>query len=78
MCDVKSATKTIEQHFAETYSIFHMSPKAFKKFHRAYTGDDVSNDDLFEARILLVKMLLNTLISDCEVILDGYKKERDF
>lgn len=73
--DYRQATKTIETHFQETYAIFHMSVKAFKKFYFAYTGDSVKDDEILEARLLLVKMLLDTLIKDCEVVLNEQAKE---
>lgn len=73
--DFKQATKTIENHFHETYAIFHMPVRAFKKFYLAYTGDSVKDDELLEARLLLVKMLLDTLIKDCEVVLSETSKE---
>lgn len=72
--DYRQATKTIETHFHETYAIFHMPVKAFKKFYLAYTGDSVKDDEILEARLLLVKMLLDTLIKDCEVVLNEQAK----
>lgn len=74
MVDCKTVSSQIEKHFGEVYAIWHMSEKHFKKFYSAYMGESLTDSDIFEARLLIVNMLLGTLKTDCEVILDEYKR----
>lgn len=73
----KAQVQRIEKHFAECYAIWHMGEKPFKKFYSAYMGESLNNEEIYEARLLLVKMLLQTLLNDCEVVLDEIKNERE-
>lgn len=74
---VTDSAVQLDNHFSNTVAIWRMDIKHFKKFYRSYTGETLSDDlvEIYEARLLIVKMLLQTLVSDCEVVLDEIKKE---
>ena len=72
--DYKEASATLSAHFKETFAIWHMADKHFKKFYKTYMGESLADDEVFEARILLVKMILDTMLTDCEVIVNEIKK----
>lgn len=68
----------IETHFGEIYSIWHMDEKRFKRFCKAYMGDDIKDDtDLFESRVLIVNMLIGVLKNDMEVVINEIRKKED-
>jgi hypothetical protein len=68
------AEKLIKKRFEETYAIMNMPDKVYKKFHEKYMGETITDEEVFEARLLIVKMCLNTLVDDCEVVLDEIRK----
>lgn len=71
------AEELIKKRFEETYAIMHMPDKAYKKFHEKYMGEKITDEEVFEARLLIVKMCLKTLVDDCEVVLDEIRKAEE-
>lgn len=73
-----SASLTLDSHIREINGLWNLSHKSFKIFYRRFAGESLTDSEVFEARILLINMLLSTLKSDCEVILNEIKKENPY
>ena len=71
------AETLIKKRFEETYAIMNMPDKVYKKFHEKYMGEKITDEEVFEARLLIVKMCLKTLVDDCEVVLDEIRKAEE-
>ena len=73
-----SASLTLDSHIREISGLWGLSHKSFKNFYRKFTGESLTDSEVFEARILLINMILSTLKTDCEVILNEIKKENPY
>lgn len=73
-----SACLCLDSHIREIVSLWNLSSKGFKSFHKKFLGESLDDSEIFEARILLLNMLVSTLKNDCEVILNEEKKKLPF
>lgn len=73
-----SASLTLDSHIKEITGLWNLSHKSFKNFYKKFAGESLTDSEVFEARILLINMILSLLKNDCEVILDEIKKENPY
>ena len=69
-----SSVITVKCHIQEISSILALNDKSFRKFYRLYTGEKVSCEETNEARLLMVKMLTDTISKDIERVLQNERE----
>lgn len=72
---MKNRMKVLSDRFSDAYRLFLLPDKAYIKFHEKYMGEKITSDEVEEARFLIVKMCLNDILKDMEVILYEMQKE---
>lgn len=69
--------KVLLDRFQDTYRLMLLPDKAYKKFHKKYMGEDISSGEVEEARLLIVKMCIDDIKKDLEVVLDEIQRDRE-
>ena len=58
----------VKGHLSDAFNIINLSDKVFKKFWLKYMGEHINNDDVPEAKLMLVKMLCKLCVNDIEEV----------